>query len=125
MPPSKDEVESKRAAQIEKKEAERKAKNAEIGDAKKQKQAEREKAKEGGQSKAAAAAKQKAEIEEKRNKNVEGIETVRKANSGGKKGSTKYSRKDVMQLKAIFGAPHAIFTSVCARSLAVRLTATW
>jgi len=33
---------------------------------------------------------------------VEGIETVRKANSGGKKGSTKYSRKDVMQLKAIF-----------------------
>jgi len=101
--PSKEEIDGKRSAAIEKKEAERKAKNQEIMETKKQKQCERDKVKAAEQEKNSAAEKKKAAVEEKRKKSVDGIEAVRKANDGGaKKGGTKYSRKEVMQLKAIF-----------------------
>ena len=94
-------VAAKREAAIAKKEAERAEKNKAIAAEKKAKQAEREE----GKAKAAAAAdeeaKKKEEVAKKREANVAAKEKERGGKGGAKK-TSKYSKKDVFELKAVF-----------------------
>ena len=101
------ELDAKRDAKIAEKEAARKEKNAQIAAEKKAKAAGRE---EEGKAKAAeeeAKKKEAAEIDKKRGANVKGKEAARKGAAEDAKdakagGSSKYSKRDVFQLKAVF-----------------------
>jgi len=105
-------AEAKRAANIKAKEEQRKATNEEIKQQKAAKQKERDEAKAKADQEQADAAAKKAAIEEKRAKNVADKEASRsKTDSGGggsgkkqahAKGASKYSKKDVLELKKVF-----------------------
>ena len=92
-------VEAKRAAAVAAKEEKRKKEVEEIKARKKEMQAKRDAEKDEKSKEADAAEKKKAEVEAKRAENVKAKEAGR---GGNKKGGSKYSKKDVMELKKVF-----------------------
>lgn len=112
-------VQAKRDAAIKAKDDERKKKNAEIAESKKGKAAEREAERSAKEKEAAEAEAKKAELEKKRNGNIENktksreervadskkqaqADRERAREAAKNKGSSKYSKKDVYELKAVF-----------------------
>lgn len=98
-------IEAKREAAMAKKEEDRKAKNAEISARKKQLAAERSKASAEKEAAAKEEEEKRASIDAKRNKNIADKEkgrTDKAAAESSRKNQSKYSRKDVWELKKVF-----------------------
>ena len=97
-------VEEKREAAIAKKDAERKAKNEEIAKQKKESADARAKEKSEKEQEQAAADAKKAEMQKKREENISKKEGERSDKAAAKKagGKSKYSKKDVFELKQVF-----------------------
>lgn len=96
-------MEAKRAANIKAKEEKKKAEVDAIKAKKLEKQAEREKSTAEGKQKEEADAKAKEELEKKREANIASKDKSRAVKNAQKKGgSSKYSKKDVYELQAVF-----------------------
>ena len=92
-------VDAKREAAIAKKEAERKAKNDAIAAEKKAKADERNAEKAAKDKEASDEAAKKEELQKKRDEKIAEKEAAR---GGKKKQSSKYSKKEILELKAVF-----------------------